>query len=325
MRGAQLLTMPSAVSTGWVPDREITPELVAPVIAAQFPGLAQLPVMVFDQGWDNAVLAVGDRWLFRFIHRAIALDGARRELDVLREVGPHLPLPVPRPRFIGRPTPELPWPFWGAERLPGVELASLDLTGVGALGAAGRAEVAGELGGFLRELHRPEHAVTAGRLGLPVDPVGRGDPRRQSARAAERIAELRAAGLLGADREVDEVVAAAAALDGPAGPVGLVHGDLHLRHVLVSPGAVSHVSGVIDWGDTSLADPAVDLMIAFAGFDGPARAAFVEAYGQIGDVRALHARVTALAVTAALTLGAAATGPPALLAAGIAALARAAR
>lgn len=139
------------------------------------------------------------------------------------------------------------------------------------------------------------------------------------------MAELRAAGLLGADPVVDDVITAAGALDGPVGPPALVHGDLHLRHVLVTPGAVTHVSGVIDWGDTSLADPAVDLMIAFAGFDGSARAAFVEAYGPVGDARALPARVAAIAVTAALTLGAAATGPPALLAAGIAAIARSAR
>lgn len=270
------------------------------------------------------MLAVGDRWLFRFVHRAIAIEGARRELDVLRVVGPDLPLPVPQPRFVGRPSPELPWPFWGAERLPGIELARLDRVGPG-VPADGLAAVAGELGHFLRVLHAPEHAATGTRLGLPIDPIGRGDPRRQAARGQERLAQLREARALGADRAVDEVLAAAAGLGGPAEPPVLVHGDLHLRHVLVAPGATDRVSGVIDWGDASLADPAVDLMIAFAAFDGAARAAFLESYGPLGDERTLHARATALAVTAALALGAVAAGPPALLAASLDAVARAAR
>ncbi len=314
--------MPVDEPAGWLPELAITPELAAPVIAQQFPALAGLPVHAFGQGWDNAVLSVGERWLFRFVHRAIAIDGSRRERAVLQEVGPLLPLPVPLPSFVGRPTPELPWPFWGAERLPGVELAEVEREGPGAVGLVG---VAGALGAFLRELHQPRHAATALALDLPVDPIGRSDPHRQAARGAERLAQLRAAGVVGPDRAVDEALAAAAALDAPAGPPVLVHGDLHLRHVLVLPEAPARVGGVIDWGDTSLGDPAVDLMIAYSGFEGAAREALLEAYGTVPPERIAHARAVALAVTAALTLGAVATGPSSLVAAGVAALARAAR
>ena len=314
--------MPGAGRAGWLPDLLITPGLVAPVIAAQFPDLAALPVAPFDQGWDNAVLTVGDQWLFRFVHRAIAVDGARRELAVLREVGPLLPLPVPRPRFVGRATSEIPWPFWGAARLDGVELSAVDRD---VLAPAELAGLARELGAFLRELHRPVHAATAAELGLPVDPIGRGDPRRQAARAHERLAQLRTAGVVAADPAIDAVLAEAALLERPTGRTVLVHGDLHLRHVLVLPGSPARVGGVIDWGDTSLADPAVDLMLAYAAFDGGAREAFLAAYGPVAPGQVTHARAVALAVTAALALGAAATGAPTLLAACTAALARAAR
>ena len=304
---------------GWLPDQSITPELVAPVIAAQFPDLAGLPVTPFAQGWDNAVLAVGERWLLRVIHRTIALPGARRELAVLNEIGPRLSLPVPRPQLVGRPTPDLPWPFWLAERLPGEELAALDQ-------GLSRVQVAAQMGTFLRGLHGPAHAATGIRLGLAVDPIGRGDPRTQSVRAGERITSLRSAGRLPADPAVDAVLADAAELSGPSGAPVLVHGDLHLRHVLVlTEGERScTVGGVIDWGDTSLAPPAVDLMLAFAAFDGDARAGFVDAYGPISAQTALHARVVALAVSAALAQGAVATDQADLATAALAAITRAA-
>ncbi len=322
--------MPERAAPGWVPDRVLTPELVRPVLAAQFPELAGLPVTAFDQGWDNAVMAVGERWLFRFVHRAVAVEGSVRERAVLAALGPRLPLAVPVPRFVGRPTAELPWPFWGAEKLPGVELARLEAAGSPAGRAAGdgphRADgdvgLAAALGAFLAALHRPEHTALGVDLGLPVDPVGRGRPRRQADRARSRIAALRAAGLLGPDAAVDRLIAAAAGLEDPAGPPVLVHGDLHLRHVLVAEG---EVGGVIDWGDTSLADPAVDLMLGFAAFEGTARAAFLTAYGPVPTARALHARVVALAVTAALAQASAATGQADVLGASLTAVARAAR
>ena len=40
----------------------------------------------------------------------------------------------------------------------------------------------------------------------------------------------------------------------------LVHGDLYARHVLVDANA--RPSGVIDWGDVHLGDPALDIAIA---------------------------------------------------------------
>ena len=183
------------------------------------------------------------------------------------------------------------------------------------------------MGAFLRGLHGPRHAATGVRLGLAVDPIGRGDPRTQAVRAGVRIAALRSAGRLPADPGVDAVLAGAAELTGPSAEPVLVHGDLHLRHVLVLTGEDGRctVGGVIDWGDTSLAPPAVDLMIAFAAFDGDARAGFFDAYGPVSARTALHARVVALAVSAALAQGAVATAQEELAAAALVAIGRSAR
>lgn len=91
----------------------------------------------------------------------------------------------------------------------------------------------------------------------------------------------------------------------------LVHGDLHPRHLLVD--RAGRGTGVIDWGDTCFAHPAVDLSLAWSAFDGPARAAFLHTYGAVDGDTELRARALALSLSAALAEWAAATGETRLL------------
>ncbi len=264
------------------------------------------------------MLAVGERWLFRFVHREIALDGSRRELAVLTRVG-ELPLPVPRPRFLGRATPEVPWPFWGAERLRGEGLAESGLP------ADRRERVATELGEFLREVHQPSRLAQVADADLPVDPIGRSDPARQASSAERRLTDLSATHLPAAEHAAELLASseplrrAAARLD-PGGGRVLVHGDLHARHVLVRG---ESATGVIDWGDTAVGDPCVDLMVAWAAFEPVEREAFWAAYGPVDAQSRLRARATALNVCAALASQAAADSQQAVLAEALAGAARA--
>ena len=92
-----------------------------------------------------------------------------------------------------------------------------------------------------------------------------------------------------------------------------MHGDLHVRHVLVGPDG--RPAAVIDWGDLAVADPSVDLSLYWSQLDGPARAAFRDAYGaeRLTPARLLRARVLALFLDAALAAYAHDTGNDALL------------
>jgi len=110
-------TSPALGRPRWAPDITVDAPLAARVIAEQFRELAGLPVVQIGAGWDNAVFSVGPDWVFRFIHRQTAVQGSAAEVAVLRALPQDLPLPVPRPLFIGTPTDELPWPFWGGPLL----------------------------------------------------------------------------------------------------------------------------------------------------------------------------------------------------------------
>jgi aminoglycoside phosphotransferase (APT) family kinase protein len=134
---------------------------------------------------------------------------------------------------------------------------------------------------------------------------------------------LVASGTWAGDPEVDALLARAADLDAAAGTPVLVHGDLHARHLLV--GAAGRATGVVDWGDLCLADPAVDLSLGFAAFSGRAREAFLAAYGPVDAERELRARALAVRLAALLARYASVEGSAALLAESLASLHRAAR
>ena len=78
----------------------------------------------------------------------------------------------------------------------------------------------------------------------------------------------------------------------------MCHGDLHLRHLLVSD--AGDLCGVIDWIDVCRGDPAIDLPLYFGHLTPEARAAFRAEYGPVEPERLLRARVLAVFLWATL-------------------------
>jgi aminoglycoside phosphotransferase (APT) family kinase protein len=237
------------------------------------------------EGWDNSVWVVDERYAFRFPRREIAIPGVEREIAVLPELAPLLPLPVPWPRFVGGPAEEYPWPFFGCELLPGAE------AGDAALDDDARVEIGLELARFLRVLHATELAGP-----LPVDFNGRADASRRVALARDELAELERLDLWRAPPRAESLFVEAERLPPPEPPV-LVHGDLHFRHLLVDGG---RASGVIDWGDVCRADPAIDLPLLWSFVPPHGRGAFLAAYGPLNDAQLLRARLLAIQLCAVL-------------------------
>jgi aminoglycoside phosphotransferase (APT) family kinase protein len=273
----------------WDPETEIGEDRARTLIEAQFPELGGSSVEAVAAGWDNIVYLVDERWAFRFPRRAIAISGVEREIATLPRLAAHLPIRVPEPRFIGRPTDEYPWPWFGAPWLPGVELAEAELAD------AARVDVAAALGGFLRALHSPHVSRLVG-AGLPIDPMRRGDMGFRVPQARRRLDDVIAKGLWEPTAEVERLISRSAALPPPPRTL-VLHGDLHVRHVLVDQG---RASGVIDWGDVCTGDPSADLSIAYGCFTGEARTAFFEGYGPIDGLTELRARVIGTFLAAAL-------------------------
>jgi aminoglycoside phosphotransferase (APT) family kinase protein len=300
----------------WAAEIEVTPRLAAELIRKQFPDLSSGPVTVLATGWDNTAFAVDGQWLFRFPRRQVAVPGVRREITVLPRLAAALPLPIPDPRFVGRPSARYPWPFFGARLLPGAELADSGLPD------SGRAKAAASVGRFLRVLHDPGLVARLDDADLPVDPMQRASAPVRADLAREVLARLACRGTWPGDPGVSQLLDRAGHGTAAGGPLVVSHGDLHVRHLLVD--RAGSVTGVIDWGDLCLADPAVDLSIAYLGFAGKARADLLAGYGRpVGAERELAARTCAISLAASLAEYAAADGRARLLQESLAGLSRA--
>ena len=281
------------MSAPWESAQLVDEVRAAALVGAQFPSLRGVPVRAVATGWDNSVLLVGDV-LFRFPRREVAVELQARELAVLPLLA-GLPLAVPTPTHLGSPAGDYPWPFWGAPMIPGSELALVPCDRTAAAEAAGA---------FLRELHALPVDVD-----LPIDPNGRGAPVLRAGLTRGWLDRLAAQGVWRWSAGVETVIDVP--LGAPSTAPVLVHGDLHPRHLLVSPDGSP--TGVIDWGDTCLADRSVDLSLAWSAFEGPARDALLAAYGPVSADTEARARALAVSLCAALAAWAADAGEPVLL------------
>jgi aminoglycoside phosphotransferase (APT) family kinase protein len=269
----------------WDPEIAVDSVLASRLLAEQFPELAPLPIRLLGSGWDNTVYAVGEEWVFRFPRKEVIVPFLETEIDVLPDLAPLLPVPIPVPQHIGAPSETFPWPFFGAVRLPGVELCDAPETS--------RERLAAQLGRLLRQLHGHDVMQTLGAR-LQENWTRRADTALRVPLTVEKFAALDE--LWHAPEHVHALLDEALALPPPS-PTAVCHGDLHFRHVLVDDG---RVSGLIDWIDLCRDDPALDLQLVWSVLPPETRDAFFAEYGDVDDATLLRARVVAVFLSAAL-------------------------
>ncbi|MFC6008302.1 phosphotransferase [Angustibacter luteus] len=240
-----------------------SPLQLAALASGAVPGLDPVsvdPPHVDGMDFDVAVVTDGQqrRWVVRAPRRTAAAVAADTEARLLPVLGRLLPVPVPQPA--GRAAlPEggsaLVYPY-----LPGRPVDPAEL-------AAGSA-LAAEIGRAIAALHEIDPAV--------ADDVGlasySGEEYRQ--RRLSDVDRAAATGHVPApllarwERALEDVTRWHYV------PT-LVHGDLAPEHVLVHDGAVS---GLIDWGDACVADPADDLAWVVSTLEPDVADTVLEAY-----------------------------------------------
>lgn len=242
-----------------------------------------------DGGLDHEVTDTGGPTLRR---RRVGDDGLAPapEARLLRLVAGRVGVRVPQ--VVALPAPDV----MEIERIPGSPLlAALPVT----------AADAPELGALLGRVVAGLAAVPAADVSglVPVDDAGLDE---YLAEAAEIVADVRGEIPAGPLAGVDRFLAAAPPAE-PARRV-LVHGDLGAEHVFIDTnahvtGSRFVVTGIIDWSDAAIGDPALDLGLirrdlGRLGFDAALRSLPATASGQPRPVfaaRALfHARVRTL-------------------------------
>ena len=217
-------------------------------IVTAFPQVAGMQVGLLGEGYDFQVFEGGEGWVFRFPKREQASVKLGMESRLLPGLADWLSLPIPRYECLAQSNSARP--FAQYRKLPGV---SGDVSET-----VDRDAVARQLGLFLTELHA-----------YPVDKArDAGVPEETNLVAGWRVRSL---------ERLDRIAQSAVDLpelrsyledESPSpfeGLPRLVHNDLWAEHVLIDARTGS-VSGIIDWGDAVVSDPAVDFACLFAWY-----------------------------------------------------------
>ncbi|QZY28472.1 phosphotransferase [Nocardioides coralli] len=259
--GGEVTLQPEEVAWGdwWPLDRLVAaidddPEAWTPDTAALLGGWLRARVAerqdVEEQGWDSHTELVEGRWIDRTPRRPEVVPALTAEAALLPRLAPRLPLAVPVPLALGG-TP----PRFRHERVPGRPVRPDRLT----------ADDGRRLGHFLRVLHdTPAELWASTGLG------------RDTALLPELDAMVdQVVPLLPADLR-DAGSALLARLREAAHRSVLRHGDVGPSHLLTTDG---RLTGVIDWTDAALGDPALDLAWAVHGTPQRFADALVSTYG----------------------------------------------
>lgn len=224
------------------PEVDVTESLVRSLLHDQFPALADLSLRELSRGWDNTNFRLGDDAIVRVPHREAAAPLVLHEQAWLPLLSQQLDMPIPAPTHAGAPTDYYPWawsvtPFFDGADAVGQELADPTKT-------------AATLGTFFHQLHTPAPANP------PLNQF-RGCP------LVDRATSF-ASNLERIDARFDKGQIAAIFDTACALPVATesvwLHGDLHMRNMVVHEG---DLTAVIDWGDICAGDRATDLAGAF--------------------------------------------------------------
>lgn len=232
----------------------MTAELVRELLQEQHPDLADRPIELGARGWAAQMWRLGDDLAVRLPWRGEAADALLlKEHAWLPVLAPGLPLPVPVPQRLGRPTERYPHHWTVVPWLPGTPADQGPVTD--------GAVAADALAAFVAALHRPapdEAPAGQGRAGpLAEVPWGMGRQIGSLPAMSATAAPDQAVPDADALRRIwDDAVAAPAW----TGPRQWLHGDLHPANVLTADGTLC---GVIDFGDLCAGDPAFDLAAAW--------------------------------------------------------------
>jgi aminoglycoside phosphotransferase (APT) family kinase protein len=234
-------------------ELDIDSSLVAALLGDQHPDLADEPLRLVANGWDNALFRLGDDLLVRLPRREAAAVLVENEAAWLAGLQPLVPVAIPVPIRTGTPSWRYPWSWTVSPWIEGRSTLGLS--------PAERGPLAAPLGDALAALHAPAPADA------PQNPVRGVDLRSRDATVRGRLTASASPAARGLEALWAELVDARPWSREPV----WIHGDPHPGNVLVRDG---RLAALIDFGDVCAGDPATDLAAGWLFFEADDRAVF---------------------------------------------------
>ena len=241
-------------------ELEITTKIATALIAEQFPQFAHLHIRPVEHGGnDNRTFRLGNEMSIRLPSGEEYVRQVEKEQKWLPKIAPHLPLPIPQPIAMGKPSVCYPWKWSIYKWLEGESANTLALNDVHL------EAIAVQLAHFLRAFHQ-------------FDADGAPAPGLHNWwRAAHTsIYDVETRSLIETLQDFIDADQARSLWQRAINskwekdPVW-VHGDVSSGNILVKD---NKLAAVIDFGCMGIGDPACDLTIAWTFFRGKSREVF---------------------------------------------------
>lgn len=238
----------------------ITKQLVQKLVQQQIPQWHHLPIeQIIPGGWDNRTFCLGNNLILRMPSAEKYAAQINKEFQWLPIFAPLLPVAIPSPVFLGKPSEEYPFTWSVYSWLEGETVAASKNYNLCTL--------AESLAHFLSMLHKID--TTHGPVPGEHNFFRGGSLDVYDEQTRHAISLLK--------NDIDAAKAThiweqAIARNWEKAPVW-VHGDIAAGNLLVQN---DKLSGVIDFGLLAVGDPACDLAISWTLFDAKNRQIFRE-------------------------------------------------
>lgn len=263
------------MSHAWEQTIHINEVIASQLIEAQ-QDLKIQTISLLDQGWDNVVYCVNEKFIFRFPRREFGVVCMENEIALTPYIQQQVSFPLSASTWIGMPTEQYPYAYSGYRMLSGKPLCEASHTLID------DEFFAITLATWLKELHAIP--VTEAHIAnVKGDYEWKLNVAQRLTRCQENLekyahffaeARFKKSVLLDSIHYLkqwhfDEVKRS------------FVHGDLYSRHIIVNPETLLP-SGLIDWGDVHIGHPGVDLSSGMI-FTKKALTTFLKAYGSLDE------------------------------------------
>jgi len=236
----------------------IDTSLVHKLIATQFPQWTHLPISsVKHGGWDNRTFHLGEHMSVRLPSAAQYADKVEKEQYWLPRLAHYLPLPIPTPIAMGKPTQDYPFP-WSIYRWIDGQIASAEHIN-------DMNQFAADLAHFLNALEKID--TTNGPIAGPHNFYRGGSLKIYDAETQQAIDKLDDAIDAHIVKKIWQLTLASTWNKSPV----WVHGDIAPSNLLVKNG---ELTAVIDFGGLGIGDPACDFAIAWTFFESESKDIF---------------------------------------------------
>ncbi len=258
------------------------------IINVNFPELKIDQVNLLGEGWDNTTWLVNGHLCFRFPKHEEAATLLLNEIKVLSQ-SLELNLNIPSPGHICMSPKQFEYPFYAHSFIDGITADKANLSPIE------RSCIAKPLAIFLKKLHTYpiDSCLTEG---INYDQIGRLDVKPRFAQVKDRLEYLYKHKVFTNSFEMVDIYEQHINTIIPKHFV-LGHGDLYAKHLIISK--AKELVGVIDWGDSELLHPAVDLAIVYQFLPKEAHQKFWDIYGtvdsnslELAKLRAIYSSVT---------------------------------